>query len=103
MRDFLQISILPNISQPRLSRQTQNSSRRKNGKKREKKATGAAPNASAGERLVNFSPMLPKLLLTYPQREEEQGIAMASLFLKLLKVLANQLEIFVNLTFPPKV
>ena len=57
---------------------------------------------------VNFSPMSPKLLLTYPHREEDRGIAMASLFLnlillKVLKVLPNQLKIFVNLTFSPKV
>ena len=54
---------------------------------------------------VNFSPMSPKLLLTYPHREEDRGIAMASLFLKLmlLKVLPNQLKIFVNMTFSPKV
>ena len=37
MRDFLQISILPNISQPRLSRQTQNSSRRKKWQKGRRK------------------------------------------------------------------
>ena len=37
MRDFLQISILPNISQPRLSRQTQNSSRRKKWQKERRK------------------------------------------------------------------
>jgi hypothetical protein len=45
--------------------------------------------------------MSPKLLLTYPHREEDRGIAMASLFLRLmlLKVLPNQLKIFVNLTF----
>ena len=49
---------------------------------------------------VNFSPMSPKLLLTYPHIEEDRGIAMASLFLRLilLKVLPNQLKIFVNLT-----
>ena len=40
--------------------------------------------------------MSPKLLLTYPHREEDQGIAMATLFLRLmlLKVLPNQLKIF---------
>ena len=32
---------------------------------------------------VNFSPMSPKLLLTYPHREEDSGIAMASLFLEI--------------------
>ena len=49
--------------------------------------------------------MLSKLLLTYPHREEDRGIAMASLFLRLilLKFLPNQFEIFVNLTFAPKV
>ena len=30
---------------------------------------------------VNFSPMLPKLFRTYLHREEDRGIAMASLFL----------------------
>jgi hypothetical protein len=30
---------------------------------------------------VKFSPMSPQLLLTYPHREEGQGIAMASPFL----------------------
>ena len=55
--------------------------------------------------MVNFSPKSLQLLITYPHREEVQGIAMASLFLKLmlLKVLPNQLKIFVNLTFSPKV
>ena len=54
---------------------------------------------------VNFSPMSPKLLLTYPHRERRPGNAMASLFLRLilLKGLPNQLKIFVNLTFSPKV
>ena len=54
---------------------------------------------------VNFSPMSPKFLLTYPHREEDRGIAMASLFLRLmlLKVLSNQLKIFVKLNFSPKV
>ena len=33
---------------------------------------------------VNFSPMSPKLLLTYPHREEDRGIALASLFLRSL-------------------
>ena len=33
---------------------------------------------------VNFSPMLPKLLLTYPHREEDSEIAIASLFLRLM-------------------
>ena len=49
--------------------------------------------------------MSPKLLLTYPHREKDQGIAMASLFLRLmlLKVLPNQLKIFVNLTFSTNV
>ena len=37
MRDFLQISILPIISQPRLSSQTQNSSRRKKWQKERRK------------------------------------------------------------------
>jgi hypothetical protein len=48
---------------------------------------------------VNFSQMSPKLLLTYPHKVED--FAMASLFLRLmlLKVLPNQLKIFVNLTF----
>ena len=46
-----------------------------------------------------------KLLLTYSHREEDQGIAKASLFLRLmwLKVLPNQSKIFVNLTFSQKV
>jgi hypothetical protein len=41
----------------------------------------------------------------YPHREADPGIAMASLFLRLmlLKVLPYQLKIFVNLTFSPKV
>jgi hypothetical protein len=30
---------------------------------------------------VNSSPMSPKLLLTYPHREEERGIDLAPLFL----------------------
>ena len=56
-------------------------------------------------RIVNFSPMLPKLLLTYPHREEDRGIDLAPLFLwlVLLKLLCNQLKIFVNLTFSQKV
>ena len=33
---------------------------------------------------VNFSPMSPKLLLTYPHKEEDWEIAMASLFLRLI-------------------
>ena len=33
---------------------------------------------------VNFSPMSPTLLLTYPLRDEDKGIAMASLFLRLM-------------------
>ena len=32
---------------------------------------------------LNFSPMSPKLLLTYPHREEDRGIAMASLFFEI--------------------
>ena len=48
---------------------------------------------------VNFSPMSPKLLLTYPHKEEDWEIAMASLFLRLilLKVLPDQLKIFCQL------
>ena len=43
--------------------------------------------------------------VTYPHREADPGIAMASLFLRLmsLKVLPYQLKFFVNLTFSPKV
>ena len=54
---------------------------------------------------VNFSPMSPRLLLTYPHREEERGIDLAPLFLRLvlLKLLSNQLKICVNLTFSQKV
>ena len=55
---------------------------------------------------VNFSPMLPKLLLTYPHREEDQELLWHHyifLRLMLLKVLPNQLKIFVNLTFSPKI
>ena len=55
--------------------------------------------------LVNFSSMSPTLLLTYPHRDKDEGIAMAMLFLRLvlLKALPIQLKIFVNLTFSPKV
>ena len=55
--------------------------------------------------LVNFSPMSPKLFRTYPHREEDRGIDLAPLFLwlVLLKLLCNQLKIFVNLTFSQKV
>ena len=54
---------------------------------------------------INFSPMSPKLFRTYPHREEDRGIDLAPLFLwlVLLKLLCNQLKIFVNLTFSPKV
>ena len=55
---------------------------------------------------VNFSPMSPKLLLTYPHREEDQELLWHHyifLRLMLLKVLPNQLKIFVNLTFSPKI
>ena len=54
---------------------------------------------------VNFSPMSPKLFRTYPHREEDRGIDLAPLFLwlVLLKLLCNQLKIFVNLTFSQKV
>ena len=47
--------------------------------------------------------MLLKLLLTYAHRED-RGIAMASQFLRLmlLKVLPNQLKVFVNVTLSPK-
>ena len=54
---------------------------------------------------VTFSPISPKLLLTYPHREKDWGIDLAPLFLwlVLLKLLCNQLKIFVNLTFSQKV
>ena len=54
---------------------------------------------------VKFSPMSPKLFRTYPHREEDRGIDLAPLFLwlVLLKLLCNQLKIFVNLTFSQKV
>ena len=55
---------------------------------------------------VNFSPMSPKLLLTYPHREEDRELLWHHyifLRLMLLKVLPNQLKIFVNLTFSPKI
>ena len=43
---------------------------------------------------LNFSPMSPKLLLTYPHREEDWGIAMASLFLRLILLNLSQLDFF---------
>jgi hypothetical protein len=48
--------------------------------------------------------MSPKLLLTYPHREEDREIDLAPLFLGLvlLKLLCTQLKIFVNLTFSQK-
>ena len=51
-----------------------------------KNCTNLSPNASlcTNSTGVNFSPMSPKLLLTYPHREEDQGITMASLFLWLM-------------------
>ena len=54
---------------------------------------------------IDFSPMLPKLFRTYPHKEENRGIDLAPLFLwlVLLKLLCNQLKIFVNLTFSQKV
>ena len=54
---------------------------------------------------VNVSPMSPKLFLSYPHREEYREINLATLFLwlVLLKLLCNQLKIFVNLTFSQKV
>ena len=54
---------------------------------------------------IIFSPMSPKLFRTYPHREVDQGIDLASLFLwlVLLKLLCNQWKIFVNLTFSQKV
>ena len=56
-------------------------------------------------RPVNVSPMSPKLFLSYPHREEYREINLATLFLwlVLLKLLCNQLKIFVNLTFSQKV
>ena len=50
---------------------------------------------------VNFSPMLPKLLPTYPHRVENWGIAMAPLYLKLIliKALPSHLKSLSNLTF----
>ena len=50
--------------------------------------------------LIIFLFMTPKIFRTYPHREEDQEIAMASVFLRLilLKVLSNQLKIFVKLT-----
>ena len=49
--------------------------------------------------------MSPKLFGAYPHREEDRGIDLAPLFLwlVLLKLLCNQLKIFVNLTFSQKV
>ena len=49
--------------------------------------------------------MSPKLLLTCLHREEYRGIDLATLFLwlVLLKLLCNQLKIFVNLTYSQKV
>ena len=41
--------------------------------------------------------MSPKLLLTYPHREEDQGIDLAPLFL--LKLLSNKFKSVSNLTF----
>ena len=54
---------------------------------------------------VNVSPMSPKLFLSYPHREEYREINLATLvlWLVLLKLLCNQLKIFVNLTFSQKV
>jgi hypothetical protein len=56
-------------------------------------------------KVLIFSPMSPKLLLTYPHREENRGIDLAPLFLSLvlLKLFCNQLKVFVNLTFSQKV
>ena len=49
---------------------------------------------------VNFSPMLPKLVLTYPHRIKNRGIALAPLFLKLLlKAFHDQLRSLSNMTF----
>ena len=55
--------------------------------------------------MINTSPMSPKLFCTYPHIEEDWGIDLAPLFLwlVLLKLLCNQLKIFVNLTFSQKV
>ena len=49
--------------------------------------------------------MSPKLFRTYPHGEEDRGIDLTPLFLwlVLLKLLCNQLKIFVNLTFSQKV
>ena len=49
--------------------------------------------------------MSPKLFLSYPHKEEYREINLATLFLwlVLLKLLCNQLKIFVNLTFSQKV
>jgi hypothetical protein len=46
-----------------------------------------------------------KFEITYPYREEDRGIALVLLFLGLilLKVSPNHLEMFINLTFSPKV
>ena len=54
---------------------------------------------------INVSPTSPKLFLSYPHREEYREINLATLFLwlVLLKLLCNQLKIFVNLTFLQKV
>ena len=54
---------------------------------------------------LNVLPMSPKLFLSYPHREEYREINLATLFLwlVLLKLLCNQLKIFVNLTFSQKV
>ena len=54
---------------------------------------------------AKFPPMSPKLFRTNSHREEHRGIDLAPLFLwlVLLKLVCNQLKIFVNLTFSQKV
>ena len=50
------------------------------------------------EVVVNFLPMSPKFLPTYPSREKDRGIVMAPLFLRscdplvMLKVFSNALK-----------
>ena len=46
-----------------------------------------------------FSPILSKLILTYPNIVENQEIIMAPLFFRLLKAFPNQIKIFDTLDF----
>ena len=71
----------------------------------DKELTAHLPHVIKWPHGVNVSPMSPKLFLSYPHREEYREINLATLFLWLvsLKLLCNQLKIFVNLTFSQKV